>query len=281
MQKNISYSITIVLLVVIACAGYVVPCAHATNTYAEAIAYAKSHPTRDGSSWKGWCASLMWRAGALPESAARDTAYDAYLASSIVSEDCNMAPAGAFHWWKIGADGHVAMAIDTAGWALMASTHVQELWGEAIGIASVSTYSSSTGAEYLGWSYDFAGAEIADVHHNPVPPGPGPGPSPIPHTTTAQDGIPGTIYYMRQQLFASKYGYQGPLDGALGPESWAGTQRGLAAIAGYQGPDDGVPGPNTYEAMQRVAAKYGYQGPIDGELGPNSYRGFATFLNTL
>lgn len=25
-----------------------------TNTYAQAISYAKAHPTRDGGSWNGW-----------------------------------------------------------------------------------------------------------------------------------------------------------------------------------------------------------------------------------
>jgi hypothetical protein len=217
----------------------------------------------------------MFRAGALPESSARPTAIAAYHDSSIISMDYNAAPAGAFHWWNIGSDGHVAMALDDAGWALMASAHLQESWGEAIGISSVSFYNSKTGAGYLGWSYDYAGAEIADVHHHPpVPPGP------LPQSSTAQDGIPGPIYYMRQQLFAQENGYTGPLDGVLGVESWAGTQRGLRAF-GYTGPDDGVPGTNTFMAMQRVAARYGYQGPIDGALGPNSYRGFATFLNTL
>ena len=45
-----------------------------TNTYAEAVKYGQTHPTRDGESWSGWCASLMWRAGNLPESSACPTA---------------------------------------------------------------------------------------------------------------------------------------------------------------------------------------------------------------
>ena len=82
-----------------------------TNTYAEAVKYGQSHPTRDGESWSGWCASLMWRAGNLPESSACPTAIDAYHKSTIISKDYMSAPDGAFHWWDIGSDGHVAMAM--------------------------------------------------------------------------------------------------------------------------------------------------------------------------
>jgi len=79
---------------------------------------------------------------------------------------------------------------------------------------------------------------------------------------------------------ASHHGYSGPIDGVLGTQSWAGTQRGLADY-GYTGPADGVPGTNTYMAMQRLASHYGYTGPIDGVMGGNSYRGVATYFNTL
>ncbi len=160
----------------------------------------------------------------------------------------------------------------------MASTHVTESWGQAIGVTSVTRYTSVTGARYLGWSYDYAGSEIADVRK----PHPGPSPSgPVPKTSTANDGIPGVNYYKRQQLFAQRFGgYTGPLDGVLGKNSWIGTQVALRNF-GYTGPADGVPGSNTYKAIQRAAQRYGYSGPIDGELGKNSYMGFAKYLNTL
>jgi hypothetical protein len=218
----------------------------------------------------------MWRAGNLPESSACPSAIDAYHKSSIISHDVNSAPSGAFHWWDIGSDGHVAMATGT-GNAMMASCHVTESWGTCIGQTSVSGYTSSTGAKYLGWSYDYDGAEIADVH-KPVPP---PNPNNIPRSTTEDDGIPGHVYYQRQQLYARMYGYSGPIDGALGTQSWAGTQKGLSAGYGYTGPADGVPGPATYQAMQRLASHYGYTGPIDGALGVNSYKGLAKYFNTL
>jgi peptidoglycan hydrolase-like protein with peptidoglycan-binding domain len=224
----------------------------------------------------------MVRAGGLPDSAVRPSAIIAYRASRVVSHDVNAAPAGAFHWWDIGEYGHVAMAIDRRGWSLMASRHVQESWGDAIGITPVDDYTRKTGARYLGWSYDYAGAEVADVRNGPKP-GPSPAPTPggsVPKTFTEQDGVPGANYYKRLQLFAQRNGYSGPLDGAMGKNSWASVQRGLRAY-GYNGPDDGVPGANTYKSIQKVAQRYGYSGPIDGEMGKNSYKAFARFLNTL
>ena len=253
-----------------------------TNTYAEAIEYGKAHHTRDGDSWSGFCASLMWRAGGLPESSACESAKIAYERSKVVSKDINAAPAGAFHFWDIGADGHVAMAMPN-GWAMMASCHITESWGDCIGATPVADYTSTTGARYLGWAYDYAGAEIADVHSKnpPAPPGPGPSPGgPPPQSQTPSTGVPDNAYYKRQQLWAARFGYTGPVDGVLGEMSWAGTQRGLRQY-GYDGPDDGVPGVNTYKAMQRLAAHHGYTGVIDGALGPNSYRGLAVFFNSL
>ncbi len=188
-----------------------------TNTYAQAYNYGKTHPTRDGSTWSGYCASLMWRSGNLPDAAACPTAIDCYHKSHIVSYDYMSAPSGAYHWWDIGSDGHVAMAT-TGGWAMMASCHIEESWGDCIGQTPVSHYTSTTGGKYLGWSYDYNSAEIADVHHNT------PTPSSIPRSSTQESGVPDTYYYMRQQKYASFYGYTGPIDGVLGPNSWAGEQ---------------------------------------------------------
>lgn len=76
---------------------------------------------------------------------------------------------------------------------------------------------------------------------------------------------------------AQQYGYTGPIDGAMGVNSWKGLQRFLKANYGYLGPVDGVPGSNTYKALQRWAAdsSHGgtYTGPIDGVLGTNSWTG--------
>lgn len=219
----------------------------------------------------------MFRCSDLPNRSARPSAIQAYRESTIVSGNSLSAPKGAYHWWDIGADGHVAMSIG-GGWALMASSHVTESWGRAIGITSIANYNQITRARYLGWSYDYVGSEIRDVRSNGG--GGGGGGNGIPQTTTANDGIPGHIYWQRMQLFAQKNGYTGPVDGSMGKNSWIGVQRGLRPF-GYTGPIDGVPGSNCYKAMQRVAQRFGYTGPIDGAMGPRSYMGFARFLNTL
>jgi len=54
---------------------------------------------------------------------------------------------------------------------------------------------------------------------------------------------------------ASHHGYSGPIDGVLGTQSWAGTQRGLADYS-YTGPADVVPGTNTHKAMQRLTSHW-------------------------
>ncbi len=213
----------------------------------------------------------MWRSGNLPESSACPSAIDAYHKSKVVSTSPSSAPHGAFHWWDIGSDGHVAMAM-YGGWSMMASCHITYSWGDCIGNTPVTTYTSATGAKYLGWSYDYAGAELKDVRSAPKPSG-------LPQSATSSTGTPDTNYYKRQQVFASYYGYTGDIDGVLGPNSWAGTQKGLRNY-GYTGDCDGVPGPNTYAAMQKMASFWGYTGAQDGVLGPNSYKGIAKYFNT-
>lgn len=64
----------------------------------------------------------------------------------------------------------------------------------------MSDYTKTTGAKYLGWSYDYAGAEIADVHSNNPP---SPSPTDIPRSSTQDTGVPDTYYYMRQQVYVS------------------------------------------------------------------------------
>ena len=175
--------------------GGIVNTTSSTNSYDQAIYYGQTHPTRDGSSWSGWCASLMWRAGNLPESSACPSAIDAYHKSKVVSTDINSAPHGAFHWWDIGSDGHVAMAM-YGGWSMMASCHITYSWGQCIGSTKVSDYTKATGAKYLGWSYDYDTAELTDVRKAPKPSG-------LPASGTSSTGTPDTNYYKRQQVFVS------------------------------------------------------------------------------
>lgn len=81
------------------------------------------------------------------------------------------------------------------------------------------------------------------------------------------------------QKVAQLGGYSGPVDGALGTNSWIGMQKELTTLGYYTGPIDGTPGTNTYKGMQLLAADYGYQGPIDGAPGTNTYAGLQAFLN--
>ena len=124
--------------------------------YDRARDYADQFPLRDGATWAGWCGSLMWRFGEMPESSARPTAIGSYAESTILGTDPRLASIGAFHWWDIGAPGHVAVDLLGGGTTVfMASNHVLEDWGDAIGVTSIPKYNSASGATYLGWSMDY------------------------------------------------------------------------------------------------------------------------------
>ncbi|ADO71394.1 hypothetical protein [Stigmatella aurantiaca] len=243
--------------------------------YDRARAYAAANPKRDGGSWAGWCGSLMFRFGQLPDSSARDTAYLAYKASTIVSTNPSTALTGAFHWWDIGTAGHVGADLNGGGTAVfMASNHLSASWGTAIGINSVSGYTSASGARYLGWSMDYAGGRIAG---GGAPPGGGGGS--LPRTTTEDDGIPGPIYYKRIQTVGQRdFGYTGPIDGVTGPNTEKIRVRITARELNSRGgprtsaQEDGIPGSIYWTRVQTVGRSFGYTGPIDGIPGPNTYK---------
>jgi len=245
--------------------------------YDRARAYAAANPKRDGGSWDQWCGSLMWRFGQLPESSARDSAILAYRASKIVSTDASRALIGAFHWWDIGAYGHVGADLNGGGGTVfMATRKLSASWGDAIGINSVSGYSSATGARYLGWSMDYAGGRIAGGGGDPI--GGGGGGS-LPQTTTEQDGIPGVIYYKRIQTVGQRdFGYTGPIDGVTGPQTEKIRVRITARELNNRGTprtsaqEDGVPGSIYWTRVQTVGRSFGYTGPIDGIPGANTYK---------
>jgi hypothetical protein len=240
--------------------------------YDRARAYAAAHPTRDGGTWDQWCASLMWRFGPLPESSARPSAIEAYRASKILSTDPSQALTGAFHWWDIGAYGHVGADLNGGGGTVfMATRNLAQSWGDAIGINSVAGYTSRTGARYLGWSMDYAGGRIAGG--GSPPPG-----GTLPKTTTEQDGIPGPIYYLRIQTVGQRdFGYTGPIDGVTGPVTEKIRVRITARELNSRGgprtsaQEDGIPGTIYWTRVQTVGRSFGYTGPIDGIPGPNTY----------
>ncbi|WP_434391370.1 hypothetical protein [Melittangium boletus] len=247
--------------------------------YDRARAYAAANPKRDGGSWDQWCGSLMWRFGQLPDSAARPSAIEAYRASRIVSTNASTALIGAFHWWDIGAYGHVGADLNGGGrQVFMATRKLSASWGDAIGINSVSGYSAATGARYLGWSMDYAGGRISGGGGAPIDDGGGGGGSSLPKTTTEQDGIPGTIYYKRIQTVGKRdFGYTGPIDGVTGPATEKARVRITARELNNRGTprtsaqEDGVPGSIYWTRVQTVGRSFGYTGPIDGIPGENTY----------
>ncbi|MCP3143212.1 hypothetical protein [Pyxidicoccus xibeiensis] len=241
--------------------------------YDRARAFAAANPKRDGGTWDQWCGSLMFRFGQLPASSARDSAILAYHASDILSLNAASAPTGAFHWWDIGAYGHVGADLNGGGSTVfMATRNLAESWGDAIGINSVSGYSARTGARYLGWSMDYAGGRIAGGGTPPPPGG-------LPKTSTEYDGIPGNIYYQRIQTVGRRdFGYTGPIDGVTGPNTENIRVRITARELNSRGgprtsaQEDGVPGKIYWTRVQTVGRSFGYTGPIDGIPGPNTYK---------
>jgi hypothetical protein len=248
--------------------------------YDSARNYAAANPQRDGATWHLWCGSLMWRFGGLAEANARPSAIEAYRDSDIRGATAADAPQGALHWWDIGEDGHVGLDVQGRGHTIfMATRHLREVWGDALGVNGEASYSAETGARYLGWSLDYAGGRFPSAGLPACDPPPAlPAACDVAASRTAQTGETDLDFWRHMQRFAGAHAYDGPVNGLMDRPSWAGVQRGLR-MAGYEGPDDGLPGVNTFSAMQRVAARYGYMGPVDGVLGPNSYRGFAAFLN--
>lgn len=81
---------------------------------------------------------------------------------------------------------------------------------------------------------------------------------------------------------AQQFYYVGPVDGAMGTNSWKGVMAFLKAKWGYAGPVDGVPGANTYNAMIRAANWWGWNGitnrPQDGNLDQGDWQGWAAFV---
>jgi hypothetical protein len=118
--------------------------------------FAKEHPTRDGSTWHLWCASLMWRMceqyGTIPLIVPM-SAQKAGNAVPKLDPDFKLAPVGSFHYWTFGKDGHVGL--DTTGGGVnvfMASKYLRESLGDCIGFQSVDGYTRSGVCTYRGWS---------------------------------------------------------------------------------------------------------------------------------
>lgn len=135
----------------------------------EARAFAKAHPNRDGGTWHLFCGALMYRmcaAYGIVPSPVPSSAQNAGNAAGKLNPDAKLAPAGAFHYWTIGADGHVGL--DTTGGGqnvFMASKYVRESLGNCIGFQSVEGYSRGI-YPYRGWSKTYGKNGTINV---PVP----------------------------------------------------------------------------------------------------------------
>jgi len=118
--------------------------------------FAKLHPKHNGGTWHLWCAALMARlciaygAGPIPIPASAQMAGDW---AGKLNPDSTVAPIGAFHYWRWGADGHVGL--DTKGGGtdvFMASSFIRESLGDGIGFQSVNGYTRNGAFPYRGWS---------------------------------------------------------------------------------------------------------------------------------
>lgn len=178
------------------------------------------------------------------------------------------------------ADGHSDELMHLSAFKVSNGQHVKR--GQVIGLSGASGFGSNhyyqphchwhriqpNGVRVNPWDYFTAAAPA--VNHK-KPPG---------IVYTVNTGKPNDTFWKRLQWYAHLNGYDGPLDGVMGPLSWKGVQTGLRNY-GYTGPIDGKPGKNTYKALQRMAQHYGYTGPIDGTMGVNSWKGVAKRLNKL
>jgi hypothetical protein len=155
-----------------------------SELFDHAHSWATEHPKRsenpDGTgalmSWHGYCQSMVWRFatayGKQPPSysSAKLAADD----SGPLNTDPTKAKPGAFHFWSMGADGHVAIDLLGAGSDLfMASTHLDWAWGEAIGIISFGKYQAAIGdpgkKTYRGWSMRMGTGFVVPETTTPTP----------------------------------------------------------------------------------------------------------------
>lgn len=122
------------------------------NTIEDALAYARTHPTRDGGTWHNWCESFIWRAGGFAGSF--DDAWLAARASGWLNPDHASAPRGSIHYWSNSgySPGHVAFGLGNDQ-LLMASNGVTTRFGGDIGTASWAEYRRNKPAmTYAGWT---------------------------------------------------------------------------------------------------------------------------------
>lgn len=124
----------------------------------------EEYPGRD---WDQECQRLVWNS-VWHLSGVREgdmhtypTATAARLASEIESTDAGKAPAGAIHYWRNPAEGHVGVALGD-GLVLMTGTSAAlgkggvqkgaKGGGSNFGVTTVKAYTEARGNPYLGWA---------------------------------------------------------------------------------------------------------------------------------
>lgn len=119
----------------------------------------RTYPDRD---WNQRCQQLVWNvihyAAGVPEGemATYPTATAARLASTIESTDASAAPAGAIHYWKNPAEGHVGVSLGGERVLMTGTPYALGEGGQQAGmnygITTVSAYTRRMGNPYLGWA---------------------------------------------------------------------------------------------------------------------------------
>lgn len=108
--------------------------------------------SRDGSTgYQNWCLRTCRRAWGLPSDESSAIKEWNSIPTSAKSRKWWLAPAGAPHFWEIGAFGHVAIQSNLKGFVW--STDAPEK--DKVGRVPLNWFRKRWGAKYLGWSNEF------------------------------------------------------------------------------------------------------------------------------
>lgn len=134
---------------------------------------------RRGRDWNGLCEAVAaWIArftGGFVENSI-DTAWEAWQNSPTHGTDLYSAPVGAFLYWRIGSDGHVAFKVTqdgNGGSMLHGYTDLDtDVWGTNLGVVSVANFQARHGWEFVGWSWNNGPSTASFTEVVPPPPVP-------------------------------------------------------------------------------------------------------------
>lgn len=249
-----------------------------------ARAYAAANPTRDGGTWSGWCASLMYRYNGAT------VAYENATAAGDAVQlngDVTAAPIGAVHYWAgANGDGHTAQDMAGSGAKLfMASNRVTEPLGDAIGFISFDDYQAKTGLPYRGWAMSYGVNPIVQADdngtHGVTPPAPSGELRQVQGDGVTYSEPIGALAQRIGAALEARGRVDQPFsnDGDPGANWRKGVQRTLVNAGLWAGEPDGLLGVNNLKGVQEYAKKFGdYTFVIDGDPQINSWSNFALGL---